>query len=604
MMIRTPIQQQTHLIIAQEDPLQSPDLVRLKEKECLSLLQSCKSSEQFKQVHAQFLKLGLNGDPRRSGSLVAACALSDWGNMDYACSIFRQIEEPGIFEFNTIIRGHVKDMDFQTALLLYGKMLERGIEPDNFTYPSLLKACAHLSAVEGLQIHGHVFKLGFESDMFVQNSLINMYGKCGEVKHSFRVFEKMDGRSGASWGALIASHSSLGLWSECLRLFGDMSSEGCWRANERTLVSALSSCTHLGALDLGRCTHGYLLRNISVFNVIVETSLIDMYVKCGSLEKGLSIFHKMPNKNQLSYSVMISGLAIHGRGKEALSVFSDMLEEGLKPDAVIYVGLLTACSHAGLVSEGRRCFDRMRLEHHIEPTIQHYGCTIDLLGRAGLLDEAYDLIKSMPMEPNDVVWRCLLSACRVYQNLELAKIAGGKLFQLDQHNAGDYVLLSNIYAQAHQWEDMARMRKDLAQRALTQTPGFSAVEVKRKVHKFVSQDKSHPDSDAVYEMIHQMEWQLRFKGYIPDTSQVLLDVNEEEKKQQLSFHSQKLAIAFALIHTSHGSTIRVVKNLRMCSDCHTYTKLISKIFERSIIVRDRNRFHHFQDGTCSCSDYW
>ncbi|XP_043696344.1 pentatricopeptide repeat-containing protein At1g31920 [Telopea speciosissima] len=604
-MIRTPILQQTHFLIAQEDPLQSPDLLRLKEKECLSMLQRCKSSEEFKQAHAQFLKLGLDGDPRRSGSLVAACALSDWGNMDYACSIFRRIEEPGIFEYNTIIRGHVKDMDSQAALLLYRKMLERGIEPDNFTYPSLLKACSYLSAQEeGIQIHGHVFKFGFESDLFVQNSLINMYGKCGEVKHSIRVFKKMDGRSEASWSSLIASHSRLGLWSECLRLFGDMSSEGCWRANESTLVSVLSSCTHLGALDLGRCTHVSLLRNISRLNVILETSLIDMYVKCGSLEKGFSIFHKMHNKNQLSYSVMISGLAIHGRGKEALSVFSDMLEEGLEPDAVIYVSLLSACSHAGLVSEGRECFTRMRLEHHIEPTIQHYGCMIDLLGRAGLLNEAYELIKSMPMEPNDVVWRCLLSACRVHQNLELAEIAGEKLFQLDPHNASDYVLLSNIYAKAHQWEDMARMRKDLAQKALAQTPGFSTVEVKRKVHKFVSQDKSHPDCDAVYEMIHQMQWQLRFEGYIPDTSQVLLDVNEEEKQQRLSVHSQKLAIAFALIHKSQGSTIRIVKNLRMCSDCHTYTKLISKIFERKIIVRDRNRFHHFQDGNCSCRDYW
>ncbi|KAJ4950073.1 hypothetical protein NE237_026905 [Protea cynaroides] len=602
-MIRTPILQQTHLLMAQEDPLQNPDLLR--QQECLSLLQRCKSIEEFKQTHAQFFKLGLDGDPRRSGSLIATCALSNWGSMDYACSIFGRIEEPGTFEFNTIIRGHVKDTDSQAALILYGKMLERGVEPDNFTYPSLLKACAHLSALEeGFQIHGHVFKLGFESDLFVQNSLINMYGKCGQVKHSSRVFEKMDEISVASWSALIASHASLGLWSGCLRLFGDMNSEGCWRANVSTLVSVLSSCTHLGALDLGRCTHGSLLRNISGLNVIVETSLIDMYVKCGSLEKGLAIFHKMPKKNQFAYSAMISGLAIHGRGKEALDVFSDMLEEGLKPDAVIYVGVLSACSHAGLVSEGRQCFTRMRLKHHIEPTILHYGCMIDLLGRAGLLNEAYELIKSMSMEPNDVVWRCLLSACKVHPNLELAEIAGGKLFQLDPHNAGDYVLLSNIYAQAYQWEDMARMRKDLARRGLIQMPGFSTVEVKRKVHKFVSQDKLRPECDAVYEMIHQMEWQLRFEGYIPDTSQVLLDVNEEEKQQRLSGHSQKLAIAFALIHTSKGSTIRIVKNLRMCSDCHKYTKLISKIFERKIFVRDRNRFHHFQDGTCSCRDYW
>nr|DAD36546.1 TPA_asm: hypothetical protein HUJ06_007187 [Nelumbo nucifera] len=603
-MIGTSVLQQTHLLIAQEDPIQSSEL-RVREQECFSLLQKCKSMEEFKQVHAQFLKLGLDGDPRLPGSLVATCALSNWGSMDYACSIFRQIDEPGPFEFNTMIRGHVKDADPQTALLLYVEMQERGINPDNFTYPFLLKACAQLSALEeGMQIHGHTSKFGFEFDLFVQNSLINMYGKCGQIELSCRVFQHMDQKSVASWSSIIASHASLGLWGECLRLFGDMSSEDCWRPDESTLVSVISSCTHLGALDLGRCTHGFLLRNMTELNVILETSLIDMYAKCGSLEKALSVFNKMPRKNQLTYTVMISGLAVHGRGKEALRIFSDMLKEGLEPDAIVYVGVLSACSHAGLVDEGLQCFNRMRTDHQIAPTIQHYGCMVDLMARSGLLHEAYDLIKSMPMEPNDVVWRCLLSGCKVHQNLEIGEIASRNLFQLDPHNASDYVLLSNMYAQAHRWDDVATIRTNMVQRGLTQMPGFSLVEVRRNIHKFVSQDRSHPESDVVYEMLYQMEWQLRFEGYSPDTSQVLFDVDEEEKRQRLSGHSQKLALAFALIHTSQGSTIRIVKNLRMCNDCHTFTKMVSKIFEQSILVRDRNRFHHFKDGTCSCRDYW
>lgn len=604
-MIRTPVLNKTHLLLSTKDPKLTEFDLRLKEQECLSLLKRSKSMEELKQVHVQILKFGLFWDSFCAGNLVASCALSDWGSMDYACSIFRQLEEPGTFVFNTMIRGYVKDVSFEEALLVYYEMIERGIEADNFTYPALLKAGARsLALEEGMQIHGHIFKLGLEDDVFVQNSLISMYGKFGEVKHSCAVFEQMDQKTVASWSALIGAHASLGLWCECLMLFGDMSSEELWRAEESTLVSVLSACTHLGALDLGRCTHGSLLRNISGLNVIVQTSLIDMYVKCGCLEKGWRLFQNMAKKNQLSYTVMISGLAMHGHGREALRVFSEMLKEGLVPDDVVYVGVLSACSHAGLVNEGLQCFNSMKFEHGIEPTVRHYGCLVDLMGRAGLLNEAFKLINSMPIEPNDVVWRSLLSACKVHNNLVLGEIVAKNIFQLNSRNPSDYLVLSNMYARAQRWEDVARIRTEMVRKGFKQTPGFSLVEVKRKVYKFVSQDTSHPQCDDIYEMIHQMEWQLKFEGYSPDTSHVLLDVDEEEKRQRLKAHSQKLAIAFALIHTSQGSPIRIARNLRMCNDCHTYTKYMSIIYEREITVRDHYQFHHFKNGTCSCRDYW
>ncbi|CAK7356050.1 unnamed protein product [Dovyalis caffra] len=561
--------------------------------------------EEFKQAHAQVLKCGFFWNSFCASNLVATCALSDWGSMDYARSIFRQIDQPGTFEFNTMIRGYVNVMNLQNALFLYCEMLERGIESDNFTSPALLKACARLRSIEeGMQIHGHIFKLGLEGDLFVQNSLINMYGKCGKIELSCSVFEQMDRRDVASWSAIVAAHASSGMWSDCLSVFGEMSREGSCRPEESILVSVLSACTHLGALDLGRCTHVSLLRNIREMNVTVQTSLIDMYVKCGLIEKGLSLFQRMVKKNQLSYSVMITGLAMHGRGREALQVFSDMLEEGLEPDDVVCLGVLSACTHAGLVDEGQRCFNRMKLEHGIEPTIQHYGCMVDLMGRAGMLNEALELIRSMPIQPNDVVWRSLLSACRVHQNLKIGEIAAKSLGELNSSNPGDYVLLSNMYARAQRWEDVAKIRTEMIRKGLTQTPGFSLVEVERKIYKFVSQDMSHPQCEGTYEMIHQMEWQLKFEGYSPDTSQVLFDVDEEEKRQRLKAHSQKLAMAFALIHTSQGTPIRIARNLRMCNDCHTYTKLISIIYQREITVRDRNRFHHFKDGRCSCENYW
>ncbi|KAK7309664.1 hypothetical protein RJT34_06577 [Clitoria ternatea] len=605
-MTGTSVLGRAHFLSLPTNPPQSSELnTRFNEQGWLSLLKRCKSMEEFKQVHAQILKLGLFWDSFCGSNLVATCVLSKWGSLEYACSIFRQIEEPGSFEYNTMIRGNVNGMEVEEALMLYVEMLDRGIEPDNFTYPFLLKACSLLGAVkEGMQIHGHVYKAGLEGDVFVQNGLISMYGKCGAIKHACAVFEKMGEKSVASWSAIIGAHASAGMWHECLMLLGDMSSEGCCRAEESTLVSALSACTHLGSPILGRCIHGILLRNISELNVVVKTSLIDMYVKCGCLEKGLCVFQNMAEKNRHSYTVMIAGLAIHGRGREALRVFSEMLEEGLAPDDVVYVGVLSSCSHAGLVDEGLQCFNRMQIEHKIKPTVQHYGCMVDLMGRAGMLREAYDLIKSMPNKPNDVVWRSLLSACKVHINLEIGEVAAKNLFKLNQNNAGDYLVLANMYAGAQKWGDVARIRTEMAEKHLMQTPGYSLVEAKRRVYKFVSQDKSKPQCDSIYDMIHQMEWQLKFEGYKPDISQVLLDVDEKEKKERLKYHSQKLAIAFALIQTSEGSPIRISRNLRMCNDCHTYTKFISMIYEREITVRDRNHFHHFKDGACSCKDYW
>ncbi|KAI3703545.1 hypothetical protein L1987_73698 [Smallanthus sonchifolius] len=577
-----------------------------KEQECISLIKNCKNIQELKQSHCLILKLGLDYSSFCTGNLLSTCALSSWGSMDYACLIFQQIDSPDSFEFNTMIRGHIKDMNLDEAVMLYNQMLEMGIQPNNFTYPSILKGCAYLHRLkQGMQFHGHVIKYGFEDDVFVQNSLINMYGKCGKLTQSCSVFEKMDDfdKSLATWSAIIAAHASEQMWSECLSLFQELTSQSCWRAEESVLISVLSSCTNLDALDLGRSTHGFLIRNLSGLNVIVGTSLLDMYLKCGSLVKGLTIFERMNVKNQWSYSVMISGLAFHGYGTEALRVFSEMLEKGFEPDEVVYVGVLTACSQTGLVEKGLDFFKIMTVDHKIKPTIQHYGCLVDLMGKAGKVKEAFDFIENMPMEANDALWYSLLDACRVHQDLELGEKVAERLLHLNSQTPNPYVILSNMYAKARQWENVALTRREMGQK-LMKTPGFSLIQVKRKVYKFVSNDIKWAHCKGLSDMIYQMEWQLKFEGYSPDTSEVLLDVDEDEKRERLSRHSQKLAIAFGLINTSEGSSIRIVRNMRMCKDCHNYTKYISSIFERRIIVRDRNRFHHFEDGNCSCKDYW
>ncbi|XP_047325876.1 pentatricopeptide repeat-containing protein At1g31920 [Impatiens glandulifera] len=602
-MIGTSVLRQTHVLMLQDDHFQNLECNHsFKEQEFISVLKNCNSIAEIKQIHAQVIKLDLIWNSLYANNLVVTCALSDWGSMDYACSIFQQIDDPDSYVFNSLIRGHVKNMNPEDALYVFDEMLERGVVPDNFTFPILLKACTNLRAIkEGNQIHALIFKLGLDHDVYIQNSLINMYGKCKEIQHSYAVFHNMEERTLSSWSALISSHSGLGMFSDCLDLFRGMNEDGCRKTDESLLVSVISACTHLGFLDLGRSLHAYLLRNFSKLNVAVETSLVDLYVKCGSIEKGLSLFDRMNVKNQLSYSVMISGFGLYGGFHEAHKLFVEMIELGLQPDHVVYVGLLSSCAHAGSVELGLEFFDRMRLEHGIEPTVQHYGCMVDLLGRAGKVKEAFALIEGMSMEPNDVVWRSLLTSCRLHNELRLGEIAAKRILLL---NVGDFTMLSDLYARNGMWDDVAAVRKEIVEMGLSRNLGKCTVEMKRRVYAFVSQDRSHSDSSRIYEMIHQMEWQLRFERYCPDLSQVLFDVDDEEKRQLLSGHSQKLAIAFALLNNSGSRVIRIVRNVRMCGDCHAYTKLVSMIYEKEIVVKDRNVFHRFRDGRCSCRDYW
>ncbi|GJM86522.1 hypothetical protein PR202_ga02389 [Eleusine coracana subsp. coracana] len=486
-------------------------------------------------------------------------------------------------------------------------MVEAGVGPDNYTFPFALKACARIADLQqGRQLHGHVVKLGFQRDEHVQNSLISFYGKCGEAALARRAFDSMDPeeKTTASWSALLAAYTRAGLWSACLDSFGAMLREG-WRPDESSMVSALSSCAHLGAHDAGRSLHAALLRNAASLNAVMRTALVDMYAKCGCIEKARAVFNDAEGeRNAWTYSAMVSGLALHGHAREALRVFDAMVREGHAPDAAVYVGVLNACGRAGLLDHGLRCFDRMRLEHKVPPNAQHYGCMVDLMGRAGRLDEARALIGSMPGGPTDAAWRSLLNACRIHGDLELAEHTLNELRRINAANAGDYVIVADMHARVRNFNAAAALRTEAVDRGLAQAPGFSAVEVRGELHRFVSRDMTHPRAHDIYEMLHQMEWQLRFEGYVPDTSEVAQDVDDEEKRRAVAAHSQKLAMAFGLLSTPEGAPVRIVTNLRMSAECHAYSALISEIFGREIVVRDRNRFHRFSRGACSCGNNW
>ncbi|PUZ69317.1 hypothetical protein GQ55_2G098200 [Panicum hallii var. hallii] len=455
-------------------------------------------------------------------------------------------------------------------------------------------------------IHALVAKVGLDGNAGVANTMLDAYAKGGgrDLGAARKLFDMME-RDVVSWNTMIALYAQNGLSAEALGLYSEMLNVGGGiRCNAVTLSAVLLACAHAGAIQTGKRIHNQVVRLGLEENVYVGTSVVDMYSKCGRVEMARKAFRRIKEKNILSWSAMIAGYGMHGHGQEALEVFNEMRRLGLKPNYITFISVLAACSHAGLLNEGRHWFNAMRKEFGIEPGIEHYGCMVDLLGRAGCLDEAHGLIKEMKVKPDAAMWGALLSACRIHKNVELAEIAANRLFELDATNSGYYVLLSNIYAEAGMWKDVERMRILVKTRGVEKPPGYSSVELKGKTHLFYVGDKRHPQHKEIYAYLDKLLERMQEAGYAPNTGSVLHDLDEEEKESMLRIHSEKLAVAFALMNSVQGSVIHVIKNLRVCTDCHTAIKIITKLTGREIVVRDIKRFHHFKDGLCTCGDYW
>ena len=329
-----------------------------------------------------------------------------------------------------------------------------------------------------------------------------------------------------------------------------------------------------------------------------------MYAKCGSIVEARQLFDLMTDKNVVTWTAMISAYGLHGHGNEALKLFNEMLHSGLPPCNISFLSVLYACSHAGLVRKGNEIFHSMVHDYGFQPLPEHYACMVDILGRAGKLNEALKFIEKMPGEPGPAVWGALLGACMIHKDTNLARMASERLFELDPENVGYHVLLSNIYSADRNFLKAASVRQVVKKRKLSKTPGCTLIEVGETPHVFTSGDWSHPQATAIYKMLEKLTGKMREAGFQSETVTALHDVEEEEKELMVKVHSEKLAICFGLIATEPGTEIRIIKNLRVCLDCHNATKFISKITERVIVVRDANRFHHFKDGVCSCGDYW
>ncbi|XP_059065244.1 pentatricopeptide repeat-containing protein At1g08070, chloroplastic [Cryptomeria japonica] len=524
------------------------------------------------------------------------------GALNEALRIFEKIPQPNVVSWTAIIAGYVQNGLHDKALETFEKMQLAGLRPDLSTFATILPACAKLGALkQGMDIHQKIIEREFSSDV-VLTALIDMYAKCGNLQKAQELFYKLSHPDVVSWTAILAGYAQNGFFDRALELFKQMQLADL-KPDSSTFASILPACAKLGALEQGVEIHQKIIESGVLIDVVM-TALIDMYAKCGSIQKARKLFDKIHHSHVASWNAMIAGYAMHGYSMDALKLFQIMKHSAVNPDDVSFICVLFACSHAGLVDVGCKYFTSMSDSYCIIVTIDHYICVVDLLGRAGYLEESLNFIIKMPIKPNVVVWMSLLGPCKSHKNMRVGEFVATLLFELDTKNAATYVLMSNIYAEVGRWSDAQKVRRLMKERGIKKIPGCSWIEVNKIVHAFCIGDRSHPQTQAIYEKLEKLSWEMKAAGFIPDTIPALNDVEEEEKQSLLCHHSEKLAIAFGLLNTSPWTTIRVVKNLRVCGDCHNATKYISKIVSREIVVRDANRFHHFKDGQCSCGDYW
>ncbi|CAK9238066.1 unnamed protein product [Sphagnum troendelagicum] len=560
----------------------------------LNACASLRALEAGRKVHEEIIQSGCEADLFVGNSLVDM--YSKCGSIEDACKVFNNMPSRDVVTWNAMISGHVKCGQGQKALELFHQMQQKGVQPTPVTLVGVLNACASMFALqEGRRTHEQIIESGWESDVFVGSSLVDMYAKCGSIEDAKRVSNKLPSRDVVSWNVMILGHVKCGQGQKALELFQQMQQEGV-QSDPVTIVGVLNACASVVALEEGRRAHDWVIKSGWDSIVFVGNSLIDMYAKCGSLEDALKVFNKMPSRDVVTWNAMIGGYAIHGHGKEALKQFEQMREEGVQPDDTTFGCLLSACSHSGLVDEGLRFYSSMSTVYMISANLQHDICMVDLLGRAGRLHEAENMVLAMPYKPQVAAWMALLGACRIHGNVEMGERVAKQVLELEPENAAGYVLLSNLYTATGNRDLSENIERQRKERSVKKHPGRTWIEVDNEVHTFVVDDQHHPQMIEIHAELKRLSGLMHDAGYVPDTNFVLHDVEEEEKVFHLCHHSEKLAIAFGLINSAPGTPLCIRKNLRVCRDCHTSTKFISKVVGRAIMVRDANRFHHFQDG--------
>ena len=476
---------------------------------------------EVKKIHGLLFKFGLELDVFVGSALVITYL--KFGLVVDAHEVFEELPVRDVVLWNSMVNGYAQIGHFDEALGIFRRMVEIGVVPCRYTVTGVLSIYSVIGDFDnGQAVHGFLTKMGYDSSVVVLNALIDMYGKCKCASDALNVFEVMDEKDMFSWNSIISVHQRCGDHYGTLKLFDRMLRNKV-QPDLVTVTTVLPACTHLAALMHGREIHGYMIvnglgkegRNNEFDDVLLNNALMDMYAKCGSMRDARMVFDNMTKKDVASWNIMITGYGMHGYGDEALDTFTRMRQAQLVPNEISFVGLLSACSHAGMVNEGLEFLAEMESKYGVSPSIEHYTCVVDMLCRAGKLTEAYDLMLTMPFKADPVGWRALLAACRIHKDTDLAEIAASKVIELEPGHCGNYVLMSNVYGVVGRYEEVSELRHTMRQQNVKKRPGCSWIELMNGVHVFLTGDRTHPQTDFIYAGLNSLTAVLQEQGYVP-----------------------------------------------------------------------------------------
>ncbi|XP_078432392.1 putative pentatricopeptide repeat-containing protein At3g11460, mitochondrial [Wolffia australiana] len=564
-------------------------------------------------LHAMAIKEGVDvADPRLASAFVHMYARL--GGAAAAAVCFRAIPASSRVAacWNAVISGLAMNGDGSGAMALFKEMVAGGEVPNRVTLISVLKAAAELGSGE-VAADVLAWLRPPASDVVMMTALVELQATSGEVGKAREIFDAVQGKNVVCWSAMIGGYEQNSMPEEAIRLFRLMMKEGEIRPNAVTFLSLISAGAAVGAAGLAGAIHKQAAVAGAGADDRVFSAMIGMYARSGELPLARRLFEER-DRGRMSvagWTAMIGAEGIHGGGRRALGLFSEMQARGFKPNEVTLVAVLSACGHAGLVEEGVSCFEAVRRgDFGVAANERHYACAVDLLGRAGKLEEAMSMVETMPVEADLPVWGSLLGACRIHGNVGIAKKVEGRMKGLLRDgwgSAGHLVLLANLYKQGGRRDEAVRVRAELMCSPLRKIPGRSFVAVGKVARGFTAGDASHEESELIYAELRELDVKVREMGYARKRR---WDGREEEEGEEDGrFHSERLAMAFGIMISRRGGgaetgPMRIMKNLRVCEDCHEYTKAVGKVIGRELIVRDSRRFHHFKDGFCSCGDFW
>ncbi|KAH7426998.1 hypothetical protein KP509_10G025700 [Ceratopteris richardii] len=562
-------------------------------------LKACSVMRNLKQgqkIHSQLTMTGLKLDAIVENALLDL--YSKCGRFEDSSYVFYGLPQKSVIAWNTVMAGYVSHQCGSSTLDFFRQMQAEGLQPDSVSFVCALKACSSLFDLDqGKTIHSEVIKNGLDLDLYIGNSLITMYGTCGKVEDAESVFERVQQRDVVTWSALMTGYANDGLGKEVLQTFNKMRVEGV-EPDEAAFVCVLKACGDVAALEQGMELHAYAVENGYEVDTPVASTLITMYGKCGSLDMAILVLNRLTRPSVISFNAMVATFSEHGKSEFSVELYQNMISRAVKPNSITFICLLSACKKLDSVVEGCLFFRSMQRDHGIVPEVEHYGCMVEILSKAGHINAAEDLIETIPTACNIVCLISLLSSCDGLSDLCRGKRYFEYASKIDPVNSSVYVLMSKLYKVAGLHSKALEMESLRMQRNMWKKPGKAFIEVDKKVFEFVVGDKTHPKIEEINLKLKELSNRnSKIHNTAADESSLSKDRNTS-----LCGHSERLAIAFGLLNTNSGTTIRVSKNIRMCVDCHTTAKFTSSIENREIVVSDSYCVHNFREGICSCKE--